>query len=82
MKAELDKPSHERTKYDGESLKINPNTLELRYIREEIVRYGVDTKKASAEATKIENDLTTLSISGVGYNLESYSTTLWEECRP
>jgi hypothetical protein len=72
MQAEMEKPSETRVKYDGASLKSKPYTWALGYIREVIVKYGLDTKKARVEARKIENELATLSISQFGYNLQSY----------
>jgi hypothetical protein len=72
MQEELDKPSAERTKYDDASPKSKPYTWALGYIREVIVKYGLDGKKARVEARKIENELATLSIAQFGYNLQSF----------
>ena len=72
MQTELDKPSDERFKYDGADPKSQPYSWALGYIREVIVKYGLDKKKALVEARKIENELATLNIAQFGYNLQSF----------
>ena len=72
MQTEMEKTTENKVKYDGASLKSKPYTWALGYIREEIVKYGLDSKRARVEARKIENELATLSISHFGYNLQSF----------
>lgn len=72
MQEETGKSAEERIKYDGASVKSQPYTWALGYIREEIVKYGLDKKKARVEARKIENELATLSIAQFGFSLHSF----------
>lgn len=72
MMAELTKKSEFRTKYDGADPESKPYTWAMGYIREKIVRYGLEKKKVLVEARKIEQEMAAMSIADFGYNLQRY----------